>query len=177
MERLFESQRVENEAAISLQRWYRRTQVLIPWRTAVRQQQSIIQIQRIVRGAVTRKFVADWYNKRNTIVIGWQACSRKFTYNIHTRAQLKLELESCYKIQRFSRMVLARWKCRRILTNIAAARIQCLWRGCVGRSQADKIWLNSSVVIIQKIIRGDLAKKKSSSMTFERFSVNTHTLQ
>ena len=47
--------------------------------------------------------------------------------------------------------------------HIAAARIQCMWRGIVARVRSDKMWLNRCVVPIQTIVRRFLAKQRTAN--------------
>ncbi len=58
----FEIQRREHIAAAKIQTFWKRTKVLIPWRRAAQVLRMIVKIQKYVRGMVTRKFVAEWFN-------------------------------------------------------------------------------------------------------------------
>eukprot|EP01032_Pedospumella_encystans_P009224 gene9224-10880_t len=64
------------------------------------------------------------------------------------------------KIQRIVRGRLARVRCFWLLRNMAATRIQCLWRGVVGRLFTDKLWLQKTVIPIQNMYRRRLALKR-----------------
>jgi len=160
LEKYFEIQRKENAAAKVIQKSWRRTRVLLPWRHAVVCQKMAQRIQKHIRGVLTRKWVAEWYMTRNSIVISWQAHSRRYVSNLHLRPVLALERASAVKIQRIIRGRLARVKCFWLLRNVAATRIQCLWRGVVGRLFTDKLWLQKTVIPLQSMYRRRLALKR-----------------
>jgi hypothetical protein len=160
LDRIFEIQRIEHVAAQVIQGFWRRSKVLLPWRRAVLIEKLVIRIQRMARGMIARKWVAEWYNTRNKIIVCWQACTRRFISNIYTRALLVKEQKHAVKIQCMVRKRLAILRCRRILRDMAASRIQALWRGIVGRVRSDRAWLQTTVVPIQKIARRMIAVKK-----------------
>lgn len=116
---------------------------------------------------LTRKWVAEWYHTRNSIVITWQAHSRRFVSNKHTFARLAHERAMAIRIQNVVRGRLARVRCNNILLNLAATRIQCLWRGVVGRLLTDKLWLNKVVIPVQSMYRRRLAQKRIGSIRAE----------
>lgn len=134
--------------------------MLLPWRRAVFLQKKAIQIQRIVRGMLGRKWVALWYNTRTNIIVCWQACTRRFNSNLRTRKLLAIDQQMAIRIQKIVRAKLARIKCRRLLEDMAATRIQILWRGVMGRVRADKSWIQKTVIPIQKIARRMIVVKK-----------------
>lgn len=161
LEKYFEIQRCENEAAKAIQKSWRRTRVLLPWRRAVYAQKKVTLIQKIIRGILARKWVAEWYSVRNQIVISWQAHARRFVINKHTRIVLANEQVMAIRIQRIIRGKLARLRCTQLLYDMAATRVQILWRGVVARAHCDKLWLfKHTVVPIQKVFRKSLAIKR-----------------
>jgi hypothetical protein len=156
----FEIQRREHVAAAVIQRFWKKSRRLLPWKFAVRQMLSIVKIQKHIRGYLTRKFVARWYDVRNRVIVELQSRTRKYLSNIHVRPKQHSEQLATVQLQRVVRGRLGRLRAKRILRQLAATRIQCLWRGTIERSKTDRIWLNQQVIIIQNNIRQKLAKKK-----------------
>lgn len=157
---LFDLERRENENAIIIQKTFRRSRVLVPWRRAVLCQKMAIKIQTMVRAVVARKWVARWFHIRNTLVVRWQGCIRKWISNRHARPKLHVEKLAATTIQRTVRGKLGRVRWYRIRSNMAAKHIQSLWRGIVARSYTDRMWLNRVIVPIQTHVRCMLAKIK-----------------
>jgi hypothetical protein len=157
LEVLFEVQRRENEAARRIQISWRRTRILLPWRKAVRMMMAIVTIQRRARGMITRNLVAKWFFMRNSFAIEIQARTRRQLSNLKLRPKLAHERQMAIRIQRIARGMLARKRALKLLQELAATRIQALWRGCVDRSRADRTWLNKSIITIQNAARRKLA--------------------
>lgn len=160
LDHYYEIQRRENEAARVVQVFWKRSRRLIPWRRAVRAVFAVVLIQKMVRGWVARRFVAKWFTVKTFLVTRWQACVRKYLSNKHHRPVLANERAMAIRIQCCARKMLARRKCERVLRNLAATRIQALWRAVVDRSQADRLWLNKVVIPIQNAARRMVAMKK-----------------
>ena len=160
LERIFEIQKIEKNAVERLQLFWKKILKKRKFQYMTIYLKMVKKVQKVMRGVLTRKWVAEWYNVRNKIVITWQAHSRKFTSNIHCRVKLALERTMAIKIQKIIRGKLARIAAKIELSNMAATRIQCLWRGAVGRAIADKLWLYPIVIPIQKLSRKVIAIKK-----------------
>lgn len=64
------------------------------------------------------------------------------------------------KIQKIIRGRLARARCHKFQRDLAATRIQILWRGVVGRKFTDRLWLQSTVIPVQSMYRRRLAQKR-----------------
>jgi len=97
--------------------------------------------------------------QRTKIVTVWQAKVRRIQSNKRLRSLQALEQAAAVAIQRIVRGKLGRvkhWKAKR---NLAAERIQAMWRGIVARVTSDKMWLNKIVVPIQCAIRRAVAKR------------------
>mmetsp|Transcript_10608 Transcript_10608/g.17292 ORF Transcript_10608/g.17292 Transcript_10608/m.17292 type:complete len:836 (+) Transcript_10608:127-2634(+) len=169
LEKYFELQRAEHEAARSIQRIWRSSRVLLPWRHAVLCQKMAQRIQRVVRGVLARKWVAEWFYTRNGIVVTWQAHSRKYTSNLHIRPILAMEKKMATKIQCMVRRRLARHRCNNILRCLMATRIQAMWRGVTGRLFTDKLWLQQTVIPIQNMYRKRLAQRRFTLITQDFF--------
>jgi hypothetical protein len=160
LEAYFELQRQEHEAARHIQRAWRRTRILLPWRKAVKAMMAVVSIQRIARGMVTRRIVARWYLMRKAFAIQIQARSRRYLSNLKMRPILQQECQMVIRIQRVARGMIGRRRALLTLYNIAAIRIQALWRGCVDRSRSDHQWLHRLIIPIQNLVRRKLALNK-----------------
>ena len=67
LDRIFDRERQEKEAASVIQRFWKKLKRLLPWRFAIKCMLAAARIQRLVRGAIVRKWVARWYKSRNQV--------------------------------------------------------------------------------------------------------------
>merc|ERR1719375_762787 len=77
-EALFDFSRLCHESAFRIQRIYRRWIVWKRWHARWNQYLAAKTIQALVRGVITRRWVAEWYFKRVKMTIQWQARIRKY---------------------------------------------------------------------------------------------------
>lgn len=159
LDRIFDNERKEHDAATVIQKWWKRFKRLVPWDNVVRCMLAAARIQRLVRGAIVRKWVAKWYNSRNKVITKVQANIRRMLSNNVTKPRLALEQVMAVRIQQIVRGKIGRLKWLRKRWNIAAAHIQAVWRGVVGRAQCDRKWLDKIVVPMQKLARRVSAKR------------------
>lgn len=159
LETYFDNERKEYNAALRLQKFWRKSKALIPWRYAVLCMRMAVRIQKIARGMITRVWVARWYNRRNTVVTMLQSKTRMMLSNKRTRPRLALEQEAAKTIQRFVRGRTGRKKWKLAQYDVAALHIQCLWRGVVARARADRKWLDRMVIPLQTQARRMVAMK------------------
>eukprot|EP00947_MAST-08B_sp_MAST-8B-sp1_P003791 g3791.t1 len=159
MEGLFEIERRQAHAVMVIQRAYRRYRRLCDMWEYLRRQRMATRIQKMVRGAVTRVFVARWFLRKAFLATLAQACARRAMVCRHWEEQCMLEGGCAVDIQRLVRGRLARQRCERIRRIHAAAKIQRLWRGVVGRARADRRWLNMQVTRMQKCCKGHLGRE------------------
>jgi len=159
LETFFDNERKEYNAALRLQKFWRKSKALIPWKYAVLCMKMAVRIQKIARGMITRVWVARWFNRRNTVVTMLQSKTRMMLSNKHIRPRLVGEQEAAKLIQRFVRGRTGRKKWKLAQYDIAALHIQALWRGVVARSRADRKWLDRVVVPIQTRGRRMVAMK------------------
>ena len=75
---LFESMRVEVDATKAILRAWRRYCIRKMWKEKAAQAIVIKRIQRIARGFITRRLVAEWFHSRQRMVVQWQARMRKW---------------------------------------------------------------------------------------------------
>ena len=160
----FEIQRREHVAATRIKRCWKKSRVLIPWRKAAYALLGIVKIQAHARGMIARRYIAMWYKLRTEVIIETQARVRKLLSNIHIRPILKYEDNMVRKIQPIVRGWLGRRRWHRILCDLCATRIQALWRGVTDRARADKRWLHSTVIPIQKCVRSMIARRKCNEL-------------
>ena len=164
LEDYFEHLRQEHESASIIQKFWRRTKILIPWKKAINGMCAAAKIQKVARGMITRKWVARWFHTRTVTVTDVQAQIRKVLSNKHFKIVLKREQEAAIIIQRITRGKHGHKKAFNLRGRIAATRIQAIWRGVVARSKSDILWLNKVVVPIQKHGRTIIAVKNVAKL-------------
>jgi len=160
LEKYFEFERIEHIAATKIQKAYRGSRGLQKWKDAIKAMKAAQRIQRVARGMMTRIWVARWFFLRNTCVGRLQSHVRKILSNKHIRPKLAREQLEAIKIQRIIRGKLGRIRFRNIKLHVAATVIQVAWRGVVGRTKADRKWLDRVVIPIQTCFRRMSAVKQ-----------------
>lgn len=160
LEKLFELQRIENNAASLIQKAWRWTKLLVPMRHAFFCMRIVVRIQKLIRGYMTRKWVARWFRIKTKIAISWQAHTRKYLSNKHLRPVQQMERDMVVKIQKIVRGKLGRVRFYHLLRSICATKIQTLWRGLVARARSDVKWLDRVVKPIQCMGRRFIAIRK-----------------
>jgi len=110
------------------------------------------------------------------LITQWQARVRKWYTNRHHRPVIEHERLCAIKIQRIVLGKLGRLRWLRIRRNMAAERIQVLWRGVLARSRSDRLWLNRSVIPIQCKARALVSKMRYRSI-FDELSEAALTIQ
>eukprot|EP01038_Epipyxis_sp_PR26KG_P008716 gene8716-11777_t len=160
LEKIFEIQRIEHAKAKVIQLAWRRTRKLLPWRYAAVAVRMVVKIQKVIRGAIVRKYVALWFKMMTRFATMVQSMCRRYLSNKHIRVVLAHEQEMAIQIQRIIRGKLSRLRCSELKRNLAAKHIQILWRGVVGRSISDKLWINKVVKPIQTASKRFLALKR-----------------
>ena len=155
---VFDRERQEHEAAKRIQKSWRKIGRLKPWKNIIKNMLAARTIQRVAKGMIARKWVARWFNVRNTTVVAIQACIRMKLSNIKVKPILAAEWKASIQIQRICRGKFGRLKAYRAKYHIACVHIQAAWRGAVARARSDKLWLNKIVIPIQTMVRGYLAR-------------------
>ena len=121
---LFESMRVEVDATKAILRAWRRYCIRKMWKEKAAQAIVIKRIQRIARGFITRRLVAEWFHSRQRMVVQWQARIRKFLDLVHHRPKVVKWQAGALGVQRIIRGFLARrrhWFLRMVM---AVVRLQ-----------------------------------------------------
>lgn len=159
LEAVFQRNREERAAATRIQRLYKHYYRRKCFRKMTLQLQGVVKIQALARGVLARRFVAEWYARRSVMVLAWQNIIRRMLSNIRWRRRLALEQEAASKIQAAARACAGRQRARATKVNLAALRIQCLWRGSVDRARVDRLWLGALATRIQGLVRVMVAKR------------------
>ncbi|CAM9262424.1 unnamed protein product [Chrysoparadoxa australica] len=169
IEAIFERNRIEREAAVTLQRAYLFHYRRRKFREMIYLIQKIVRIQALARGMIARRFVAEWFARRSVMILGWQTVIRGFLARVHWRDEKERQRKTAIRIQAFARGYLGRCKAQLKRVNIAALRIQCLWRGCVERVRIDRLWLDKQVTLMQltarKVVAMRLVNKRRQQYT------------
>lgn len=159
-ENIFERERIEMAAARKIERAYIHSKVIHKLRRVFLCMSMAVKIQKFIRGVITRRRVAQWFQVRNNLIVQYQCRVRKWRSNRIHRPIIAYEQECATKIQKIVLGKLARVKCREIKRNFAAKVIQTTWRGVCGRVRSDRKWLNRTTIPIQTIARKMVAKMR-----------------
>lgn len=159
LEAVLQRNREEREAAVRVQRLYKHYYRRKRFDALIRQLKGVVRVQALARGVIARRFVAEWYSRRSSMVLAWQTIIRRMLSNIHTRRRLEIERRAASRIQAAARGRVAREKTKKRKASLAVLRIQCLWRGCVDRARVDRVWLGVQATRIQGLARVMVAKK------------------
>lgn len=159
LEAVFQRNREVRAAATRIQRLYKHYYRRKRFRQMTLQLQGVVKIQALARGVLARRFVAEWYARRSVMVLAWQNIIRRMLSNIRWRRRLALEQGAASKIQAAARARAGRQRARATKVNLAALRIQCLWRGSVDRARVDRLWLGALATRIQGLVRVMVAKR------------------
>lgn len=159
LEAVFRRNREERAAATRIQRLYKHYYRRKRFRQMILQLQGVVKIQALARGIIARRFVAEWYARRSVMVLAWQNIIRRMLSNIQWGRRLALEQRAASGIQAAERGRAGRVKARSVRINLAALRIQCLWRGSVDRVRVDRLWLGTLATRIQGLARVMVAKR------------------
>ena len=108
---IFQVLDTENRAAAAIQRFWYRYKMFRPIRRAAKMVMAIIPFQSLLRGVITRKYVARWHHARTRVVSDWQARTRRHFSNKKTRPLLRKEYQAAVDIQRIVRGKLGRCLC------------------------------------------------------------------
>ena len=158
IEDLFELKRIETEACLTVQRWYRRCKIHDQWKIALRKSKAAGIIQKHVRGMITRRLVKIWLIRRTWLIILAQSIVRGNRSRAETRKRRVVWFDAAKTMQRIVRGYLSRIRAKNVRKDRAAERIQKIWRGSIARVVVDKIWLHSQATKIQRIVRGVLGR-------------------
>ncbi|KDO20447.1 hypothetical protein SPRG_14319 [Saprolegnia parasitica CBS 223.65] len=120
-----------------------------------------VQIQRVMRGVLTRKWVRVWYLSQLRFVSKIQATYRSFLYQRVLATKFQWQSYNATVIQRYTRGYFGRRRARAIKRHLAALHVQMLWRGVASRKRSDALWLSRSAIIVQKHMRRFLVQRKS----------------
>ncbi|GMH72347.1 hypothetical protein TL16_g05891 [Triparma laevis f. inornata] len=160
MERMFEVERRETLAASVIQSFWHKYLIMKQMQENFRKGSKIKVIQALVRGMITRKWLALWYKNRFLMIIQWQARCRRYLSNKEVWPLQERDQKAAVKCQKAVRMFLAKCWAHWKRLEVATERIQCMWRGCVARARCDKIWLDKQVTFMQKGARRMMARGK-----------------
>ncbi|CAM9177193.1 unnamed protein product [Scytosiphon promiscuus] len=159
LEAVFQRNREERAAASRVQRLYKHYYRRKRFGQMISQLRGVVKIQALARGVVARRFVAEWYSRRSVMVLAWQNIIRRMLSNIQWGRRLAREQAAASKIQATARAAAARRRSRAARANLAALRVQCLWRGSVDRARVDRLWLGALATRIQGLVRVMVAKR------------------
>ncbi|CAM9854453.1 unnamed protein product, partial [Phaeothamnion confervicola] len=160
---LLKLQNEQGVAALRLQHWWRRHFLQIRIRRMLATVRGLTRLQAVARGAVTRRYVAEWYVRRSVAVLKFQTLMRRGLSNRRLARRRAAEHAAAVRIQLAER----RWQAKAVLLrrrrHRAALKIQRLWRGCVARAATDRQWLDGRCARIQRLVRRSAASAAVAS--------------
>ncbi|OQS03107.1 hypothetical protein THRCLA_04582 [Thraustotheca clavata] len=148
------------QSAKIVQKAWRRYSLKQFWANYYQCVQASIQIQRIMRGSLCRKYVRIWYLSQLRHVTKIQATYRGFLYKRILKTKVLWEHYNATVIQRYVRGYCARQRAIKVQERIAALHIQMLWRGYSSRKKSDRLWIARKAIVVQKHIRRFLIQKE-----------------
>lgn len=160
LDNLLYLERLEAQAAVVVQRCFRRFLRLKFWATYVEETKAATNIQRLYRGMKGRARAAVFARQRQSLATKLQAMGRGRMARENTTRSKAYQDMAAKDIQRIWRMFAFKQRARRRRKETAATRIQAMWRGAKGRAVADKKYLDCKAVLIQKHARRFLAQKR-----------------
>jgi len=160
MEKMFEVERRETQAANIIQGFWHKYLIVKRLRDNFQKGKKIKVIQALVRGMITRKWLALWYKNRFLMIVQWQARIRRYIITAKDRKAKARDWEASIKCQKCARMFIEKCKAKRRQLELATQRIQCMWRGIIARARCDKMWLDKQVTVLQAFARFAMAKGK-----------------
>jgi hypothetical protein len=146
--------RLEQQAAVLIQRAFRKYHRLVFWKKWLRATQAAITIQKCARGYIIRKLIREWIKQRESLVTKAQSIIRGRIARDVVRREKSYLAASAMDIQRCFRGFLFRYHARADKREQAARKIQALWRGVRSRADSDRMYLDTHVVTIQRAARG-----------------------
>jgi len=148
LENLAYLERLEHRAAAVVQRAFRRFMRMIFWRKYLVATKAATSIQRCARGYIIRRLVRQWVARRESLVTKAQAVIRgKLARDAAMRSR-KFDEAAAADVQRVFRGYMIRRRARSGRRERAAIKLQAVWRGAVGRSRADREFLELQAVTI-----------------------------
>ncbi|CAM9356580.1 unnamed protein product, partial [Choristocarpus tenellus] len=159
LETIFQRNREERVSAVRIQQYYKRYYRRKKFLALMSQLRLVVRLQALVRGVLTRRFVAEWYTRRTMMVLGWQTLFRRVLSNVTHTHTITAEHHAATKIQAIYRRKMDSRRASHCRVALAALRIQCLWRGCVDRARVDRLWLDEKAISIQGLARILVAKR------------------
>ena len=160
MDNLLYLERLESQAAIVLQRAYRRYSRICFWRKYLKESKAATTIQRCYRGYRARIAAREHKKRQDMLALKLQASARGKLARDKLAREKEFENRAGEDIQRIWRGHFFRVKAQRRVRKKAAIKIQRLWRGLRGRAKADKLYLDKCAGLIQRHVLRWLAQKK-----------------
>ena len=108
MEKMFEVERRETLAATVIQSFWHKYLIVKQMQENTRKGAKIKVIQALVRGMITRKWLALWYKNRFLMIVQWQARCRRHLSNKRLRPLQERDENAAVKCQKAARMFLAK---------------------------------------------------------------------
>jgi hypothetical protein len=160
MDNLLFLERLESQAAVVLQRAYRRYRRMVFWRRYLYESKMATLVQRIWRGHRARNEAKKWKKQREMLALKIQAAQRGRNTRQRMQDEKQFQAEAAEDIQRVWRGHRMRRRAQQRMRKKSAIKIQRLWRGMKGRALADRQYLSRCAIAIQRNVRKWLVRKR-----------------
>lgn len=173
LDKLLLLERVEVQAAIVLQRFWRRELRKRFWRRFALETRSATKLQGAYRGHMERKRIMRYFRACKKVARFTQAWWRGKQVRDRVKAEMQFVNGAAIDIQRVFRGLMARRGMLKRIQDRQILRLQAWWRGCLGRAKADRMWFDKRVTLIQSNVRRFLAQRKIGEMKKRYFRAAT----
>lgn len=159
LDKLLLLQRLEVQAAIILQRAYRRVLRRRFWRRFTVETKAVSTIQRVWYGHAERMRYQRYRAIANFVALRVQSWWRGTTTRREVKEDMQFHHAAAVDVQRVFRGHLARQRARQERHQRRVVRLQAWWRGVRGRARADRTYFDTMVSRIQTRVRVHLARR------------------
>lgn len=160
LENLAYLERLEQQAAVIIQRAFRKFHRILFWNKWMLASKAAVAIQRTARGFIVRRLIRDWVKQREALITKAQSVIRGKLARDEVRREREYLASAATDVQRTFRGWLHRSRAARHRLGVYATDIQRVWRGVVARSRADRRFLDSQACVLQSTVRGWLCRLK-----------------
>ncbi|KAA0159602.1 hypothetical protein FNF28_05806 [Cafeteria roenbergensis] len=160
LENLAYLERLEQQAAVVIQRAFRKFHRILFWKKWMLASKAAVAIQRTARGFIVRRLIRDWVKQREALITKAQSVIRGKLARDEVRREREYLASAATDVQRTFRGWLHRARAAKHRLDVSATDIQRVWRGVVARSRADRLFLDSQACVVQRMVRGWLCRLK-----------------
>jgi len=159
LDNLLYLERLEAQAAVVLQRAWRKHQRLVFWTRYLEEVAFTTYVQALWRGYCGRRRFKRIKEEKHKLAKKLQAAGRGRIARKHVNREKEFQDAAAKDIQRVYRGYFMREAARRRIRIKAAKRIQAVWRGARGRAFVDRLFLDRAATKVQRVVRRFIVRK------------------